>query len=568
MSVRSVYKKGKLWPSLSLVILLSIFFIGLLNFSNTGSFESLTDDSRFSSDIVVSGSEGFDSLVSSGHGRSLVISDGSASEVVSASFSDGVVGGGVSGSENVTLQSSSVLVSGEGVVSGSETGFVSGVLGASAQSSGDDVFSSVWDTSKGAGDGVSLPLVSGGDYDFTVDWGDGNTSTVTSFNDVDKSHTYASGGVYTVNISGKIKGFSFSNGGDKDKFIRIENWGVLNLGNGGRYFQGASNFVDIKGVPDLTGMTNFDRMFENAVKFNGDVSGWNTENITNMNEVFRSARGFNRDITGWDVSSVTTMRFMFSQHWYFNQDIGGWDVGSVTDMTRLFAYSGMKQDLTSWRVCQVTSRASFDSGSGYSHLPEKHPKFDHPCVRSVGFEGSSVGYTVGDVLTLKVNFNENVVVTGTPKLELNFSGVLRNASYSSGSGGKNLAFTYTVQSSDESSDLDYSGVGSLFLDGGGIVASDDSKTAVLTLPKKRSLSYSYDVVVNGSDTVAPVVSDFSVGHSIVGESLVTGDSTPLVAFRVVDRHGVANVSLSVDGGVVSVVDADGSVDRVYSYDVS
>ena len=37
----------------------------------------------------------------------------------------------------------------------------------------------------------------------TIDWGDGQTSTVTAYNDVNRSHTYASEGSYTIKIAGK-----------------------------------------------------------------------------------------------------------------------------------------------------------------------------------------------------------------------------------------------------------------------------------------------------------------------------------------------------------------------------
>ena len=44
-------------------------------------------------------------------------------------------------------------------------------------------------------------------YNFTVDWGDGTTDEVTSFDDVDKTHTYAEAGEYTVVISGLMEGW-------------------------------------------------------------------------------------------------------------------------------------------------------------------------------------------------------------------------------------------------------------------------------------------------------------------------------------------------------------------------
>ena len=38
--------------------------------------------------------------------------------------------------------------------------------------------------------------------DLTIDWGDGQSSTVTAYNDVNRAHTYANAGIYTIKISG------------------------------------------------------------------------------------------------------------------------------------------------------------------------------------------------------------------------------------------------------------------------------------------------------------------------------------------------------------------------------
>jgi len=56
-------------------------------------------------------------------------------------------------------------------------------------------FISVWDTSK-TSDGssietqIKLPLESTGTYDFTVDWGDGTSDTITTYNQPEVTHTY------------------------------------------------------------------------------------------------------------------------------------------------------------------------------------------------------------------------------------------------------------------------------------------------------------------------------------------------------------------------------------------
>ena len=60
-----------------------------------------------------------------------------------------------------------------------------------------EAFISVWRTDA-ISETITLPLRSGFNYNATVDWGDGTTSVITSFDDPDRVHTYASAGDHTV----------------------------------------------------------------------------------------------------------------------------------------------------------------------------------------------------------------------------------------------------------------------------------------------------------------------------------------------------------------------------------
>ena len=72
------------------------------------------------------------------------------------------------------------------------------------------------------------------------------------------------------------------------------------------------------------------------MKFNDDISAWDTSSVTDMHEMFRGASSFNQDIGAWDTSGVTTMESMFYYASAFNGDIGDWVVDSVTDMEKMF----------------------------------------------------------------------------------------------------------------------------------------------------------------------------------------------------------------------------------------
>ena len=112
------------------------------------------------------------------------------------------------------------------------------------QGIGPDSFVSNWNTTKsGTGSSnstqIKFPLESTGTYNFIVDWGDGTTDTITSYNQAEVTHTYYNTpGTYTVVVNGTLKGWRFNYGGDRLKIIEISQWGNINFGNLRDYFQG------------------------------------------------------------------------------------------------------------------------------------------------------------------------------------------------------------------------------------------------------------------------------------------------------------------------------------------
>src|SRR5690606_26464539 len=72
---------------------------------------------------------------------------------------------------------------------------------------------------------ITIPvnsLVTG--YNYSVDWGDGNTSAGQTG---DATHTYASPGTYTVSITGNFPAIRLGGAGTAvaDKLVSIEQWG-------------------------------------------------------------------------------------------------------------------------------------------------------------------------------------------------------------------------------------------------------------------------------------------------------------------------------------------------------
>ncbi len=102
-------------------------------------------------------------------------------------------------------------------------------------------------TALGTGDSFQLPLPSGQTYNFVVNWGDGNSDTITAYNQAETLHNYSTGGIYQITIIGKCGGWSFKNLGDKLKITSVDQWGDVGFDFLLGGFNGCSNLA---GIPD------------------------------------------------------------------------------------------------------------------------------------------------------------------------------------------------------------------------------------------------------------------------------------------------------------------------------
>ncbi len=235
-------------------------------------------------------------------------------------------------------------------------------------------FVSVWKTDNTSGavtanNQIKLPLESTGSYNFTVNWGDGSSNHINSWNQTEITHTYPSTGTYTVNISGSISGFRFGNAGDRTKIVDIRQWGVLRLGNNGGYFWGCSNLeASASDILDLTGTTNLANIFNGASKFNGSIGNWQTSHVTTLSGAFNLATSFNSEISAWDTSQVTDLSSTFRHAYEFNQAIGQWNTSNVTTLFRTFSVAKkFNQDLSRWNTSKVTSMNATFATSAFNH---------------------------------------------------------------------------------------------------------------------------------------------------------------------------------------------------------
>jgi hypothetical protein len=266
-------------------------------------------------------------------------------------------------------------------------------------------FVSTWDTTKAgsASNTVVLPLLSGGTYSGTIDWGDGNSDALSYAN---RTHIYASSGIYTITISGTIEGWQFNNGGDKAKITDISKYGSLTITTNSaffgcanlnttatdapiiattdlsRTFKGCTVFNGLVDDWNMTGVTNIRGFFAQCSTFNQPVNSWDTSSVVHMADLgagqndglFNGAYVFNQPVDNWDTSNVNSLRQVFMDCRAFNQSVNNWDIGNVTNLTWVVQRAYLfNQPLSNWNTSNVTNMYGvFQSKTFFPYLPSNN----------------------------------------------------------------------------------------------------------------------------------------------------------------------------------------------------
>ena len=230
------------------------------------------------------------------------------------------------------------------------------------------------DTTKAgsSSDTFILPCFNIGTYNAVIDWGDGSTSEITTYNDADLTHVYSSGGTYQISISGSLPRINFANSGDKLKVISIDNWGVLPFTTFESSFRGCTN-LDILATdsPDFSVITSMEGAFHTCTSltnfpFNNadftNVTAWNNTglpsfyNCTSLNNLdfngmlMRTASSYNfnaifnnctslSSVIGFNtlnVSKITSITDLFNNTSLTTIDLSNLDFSSCTSFLRAF----------------------------------------------------------------------------------------------------------------------------------------------------------------------------------------------------------------------------------------
>lgn len=240
----------------------------------------------------------------------------------------------------------------------------------------DTPFVTTWKTTT-ANEPILIPISSlvTGDYDYSIDWGDG---TVENAKTESGNHEYATPGTYTVSILGAFPAIRMEETGDgsdvPNKLQSIEQWGEIEWESFDNAFSGCQNMMyNATDVPNLSKVTDLTGIFAGCEKFNpSSLNDWDVSNIEEMQFAFTGATSFNGDLSQWDVSKVRNMRGMFRFASSFNVDIGQWNVSAVENMQRMFdGASSFDQDISNWDTRNVNSCDYFASGAPINGTPKR-----------------------------------------------------------------------------------------------------------------------------------------------------------------------------------------------------
>ncbi len=206
----------------------------------------------------------------------------------------------------------------------------------------------------------------------------------------------------------------------------------------------------------------------------------------------------------------------------------------------------------------LTGATIEDSGSNslnpsVSGLTQTGPQIDTttPAITSIAESPSTGDVGIGKTVTITLDFNEAVNVTGKPTLALNDGGT---ATYSSGSGSSALVFTYTVVAGNSNvSSLTVSSVD------GGTIEDGAGNIATLSLPATQTGPL--------IDATVPVVSSVVAAPPSGVEGLGKTIAFTVTMSEAVTVTGTPTLTLS-DGAVATYVSGSTTTALVFDYTVA
>ena len=219
-----------------------------------------------------------------------------------------------------------------------------------------------------ASETFTIPCQNAGTFNAGIDWGDGQVSTITAYNDAALTHTYATAGDHVIRITGTFPNIYFNNGGDKLKVKSVENLGEVGWTKLNRAFYGCTNLTSFTaGTTDTSAVTDMTIMFYGCTSLTTlDVSSFNTALVTNLSLMFYGCSSVTTlDVSSFNTALVTDLSLMFYNCASVTTlDVSGFNTASVTTMNGMFraCTSVTALDVSGFNTALVTNMDSMFNG--------------------------------------------------------------------------------------------------------------------------------------------------------------------------------------------------------------
>ncbi len=127
-------------------------------------------------------------------------------------------------------------------------------------------------------------------------------------------------------------------------------------------------------------------------------------------------------------------------------------------------------------------------------------------VNIISDAGPDGYYQAGDMVQITVTFSETVLVSGTPMLQLNVGGDLRNAVYDSGDGTNTLTFSYFIGADNDANGISID-MAALVLNGAVIRTVQGERAVTLTPAVTDQINHKVDTDAPNAPVIAVVAVD-------------------------------------------------------------
>jgi len=283
-------------------------------------------------------------------------------------------------------------------------------------------------------------IMSPSNVNATINWGDGQSSTISAVNSI-PTHTYTnstgSDVIYEIELnqgsdSAYCTGFRFDDNLDATSRAAVENitqWGSTSWVSMASAFKTCSNLdVTATDGPVITSNTNLTHSFGSCtslVNSNGSIGNWDVSQLTALYVTFDGCTSFNVDISKWDTSSVGNMNNTFLNCTSFNQDLStkyitagnsptgsaywAWNTSSVSNMGSVFKGAtsfncgSNANGLSNWNTSSATTMYEMFENSGYNK-----PLNTNLVPAASSYSGSDyVAWDVDNVTDFREMFRDN-----------------------------------------------------------------------------------------------------------------------------------------------------------------